>query len=242
MACAFAEPEADPQLLAINPFTYVNAHSQSANLVKHPSGAVTPDETASVKAAKLQHLSAKAYSWPYMSGYTMPYTYAAAAPYTYAAAAPINTFSPYISLAKREAEAEPEADPQLLYSNICGGLNYGLNYGLTPYMSSYMASAPLVKKTVVKPAAITTAKYVAAPAISYSAPLTYSSFPYTSTFAAPYTTLAHTIAKREAEPEADPQYFYGNYYAGYPYSSYYNRGYAYAAPYRYASSAYRYYY
>merc|ERR1712241_1051162 len=110
--------------------------------------------------------------------------------------------------------------------------------------SSYMASAPLVKKTVVKPAAITTAKYVAAPAISYSAPLTYSSFPYTSTFAAPYTTLAHTIAKREAEPEADPQYFYGNYYGsyGYPYSSYYNRGYAYAAPYRYASSAYRYFY
>merc|ERR1711973_71451 len=136
VACAFAEPEADPQLL-VSPFTYLNAHSQSASLVQHPNGSVTPDDTASVKAAKLQHLATKFN--PYTVGYTMPYTYAAAAPYTYtyshAAAAPaISTFSPYISLAKREAEAEP----QLLYNNF-----YGYNYGLSPYVSSYVASAPV---------------------------------------------------------------------------------------------------
>jgi len=232
VAVAFAEPEADPQWMIASP--YFSAHAKSAGLVKHFNGAVTPDETASVKAAKLQHLSTKFGALPYMAGYTgytMPYTYAA---------------SPYVFRGKRDADSEPEAeaDPQFLYSNYW-------NTGLYPYMSSYaavpaIASAPLVKKTelkAIKPATVA-AKYVA-PALSYSAPLTYATgFPYMNTFAAPYTTFAHTIAKREADSDPEAQYF-ANYYSGFPstYSNYYNRGfYNYAAPYRYASSAYRYFY
>merc|ERR1712121_463638 len=90
VACALAEPEADPQYLILG-----DAHAKHAGLVKHPlSGAVVPDETNSVKAAKLQHLTAKANAYAYHA----PYAYA---PYAYAA--------PY-TIAKRDAEAEPKAD------------------------------------------------------------------------------------------------------------------------------------
>merc|ERR1711863_194379 len=61
-AAAQAAPEADPQLLLANPAVHVygNAHTQTMGMVQHANGAVVPDDTLSVKAAKVDHLSAKA--------------------------------------------------------------------------------------------------------------------------------------------------------------------------------------
>merc|ERR1712079_793438 len=61
-AAAQAAPEADPQLLLANPAVHVygNAHTQTMGMVQHTNGAVVPDDTLSVKAAKVDHLSAKA--------------------------------------------------------------------------------------------------------------------------------------------------------------------------------------
>merc|ERR1711962_1849884 len=59
-AAAQAAPEADPQVLLAQPLVYGNAHTQIHSEVKHANGAVVPDDTLSVKAAKAQHLTAKA--------------------------------------------------------------------------------------------------------------------------------------------------------------------------------------
>merc|ERR1711902_449791 len=77
---------------------------------------------------------------------------------------------------------------------------------------------------------------VAAPAAytyHHAAPVAYAGFPYAAT---------HVIAKREAEADADPAYFYNGYagYAGYPYAGFYGAypyaGYAHAAAYAHAPS------
>jgi len=62
-AAAQAAPEADPQVLLAQPLVagvYGDAHTQVHSEVKHANGAVVPDDTLSVKAAKAQHLTAKA--------------------------------------------------------------------------------------------------------------------------------------------------------------------------------------
>jgi len=62
-AAAQAAPEADPQVLLTQPLVagvYGDAHTQVHSEVKHANGAVVPDDTLSVKAAKAQHLTAKA--------------------------------------------------------------------------------------------------------------------------------------------------------------------------------------
>merc|ERR1711962_1792583 len=59
-AAAQAAPEADPQVLLAQPLVYGNAHTQIHSEVKHANGAVVPDDTLSVKAAKAQHSTAKA--------------------------------------------------------------------------------------------------------------------------------------------------------------------------------------
>merc|ERR1712121_553004 len=203
VAAALAEPEADPQLLVYG------AHATSGGLVKHfPSGAVTPDDTNAVKVAKAQHLAAKGLAYAYRA----PYAYA---PYTYGYAPYTAAYSYAVphTLAKREADAEAEADPQYFYNGYYGS-GYAHTYGL-PYAYTHVASAPVVTKTEVKEVKPATVKYVAAPATyAYAAPYASYSYPYAS----------YALAKRdaEAEPEADPAPYYGNYYSGYryPYASY----------------------
>merc|ERR1712002_814477 len=219
VATALAEPEADPQILL------ASAHATSGGLVKHLNGAVTPDDTLAVKVAKAQHLAAKGFAFaPYAYA---PYTYApyAYAPYTYAV--------PH-TVAKREAEADAEADPQFFYNGFYNGY---AGYALPYAAYSHVATAPVVTKTEVKQVEPATVKYTAAPATyAYAAPYTYT-YPYAS-YALP--AAYHAIAKRdaEAEPEADPAYFYSSYYGhpGYRYSAYrypYYSAYRYAAPYTY---------
>merc|ERR1711997_98933 len=63
--------------------------------------------------------------------------------------------------------------------------------------------------------------------------LGYRGYPYTSY---PYTSAYRYFAKRDAEPEADSQFFYNNwgYGLGYPYyNSAYHYGYPYTSSYRY---------
>merc|ERR1711902_124226 len=147
------------------------------------------------------------------------------------------------------AEAEAEADPYLLYGGYNGyagwggwtgyaGLPYGA-YGYTGYpyaaYGAYGASA-VVKTVEVEPAkvevkAMGTPAVVTAPAAytyHHAAPVAYAGYGYAGF---PYAA-AHVIAKRDAEADADPAYFY-NGYAGYPYAGFYGAypyaGYAHAA-------------
>ena len=158
------------------------------------------------------------------------------------------------------AEAEAEADPYLLYGGYNGyagwggwtgyaGLPYGA-YGYTGYpYAAYPYGASAVVKTVeVEPAkvevkALATPAVVAAPAAytyHHAAPVAYAGYGYAGF---PYAAT-HVIAKREAEADADPAYFYNGYagyagygfgygYAGYPYAGFYG-----AYPYAGAYAAY----
>merc|ERR1719411_112339 len=195
-------------------------------MVRHPNGAVVPDDTASVKFAKGLHLTAKSYAA--FNGYHYP-TYPVAAvkpveqkvavapvayshytPYAYHTAYPTYSYMGYPRVFKREAEAEPEADaeadPQVFYRT----------YG---YYPSWYNQA------------------------TYTTPYTrygYQGYPTT------YTTPFHGYnyfnrfvkrdaeAEPEADAEADPQVFYRTY--GY-YPSWYNQA-RYTTPYmtRYANT------
>merc|ERR1712152_97235 len=134
------------------------------------------------------------------------------------------------------AEAEAEADPYLLYGGYNGYAGWG-GYTGYPYAAygAYGASA-VVKTVEVEPAkvevkALATPAVVAAPAAytyHHAAPVAYAGYGYAGF---PYAA-AHVIAKRDAEADADPAYFYNGYagyagygfgygYAGYPYAGFY---------------------
>ena len=121
MAIAVAEPEAeaDPQWLVAPQWP----HLKFNGMVHHPNGAVVPQDTASVKAARVQHLTAKANEYA-MKGY-VPYAAAYAAPYAHYAGA-YSGYYPYAHhyLGKREAESDSESDSQYLYN-----YNYPSVYG-----------------------------------------------------------------------------------------------------------------
>merc|ERR1711997_634134 len=207
-AAAQAAPEADPQLLLANPAVHVygNAHTQTMGMVQHANGAVVPDDTLSVKAAKVDHLSAKATAY-----LNKPLVHTVAQPmYT---AGYSGLYNPYFfnqHLIKREAEAE--ADPQLLlntpytaYTTGVHNLAYNGVYNYVPTVAKTVI--PTVAKTVVKTPVV--AKSVVAPVYSglYNTNL-YNYGVYG----------AHGLYKREAEAEADPAFYYGNY--GYTYPAY----------------------
>merc|ERR1712038_127743 len=207
-AAAQAAPEADPQLLLANPAVHVygNAHTQTMGMVQHANGAVVPDDTLSVKAAKVDHLSAKATAY-----LNKPLVHTVAQPmYT---AGYSGLYNPYFfnqHLIKREAEAE--ADPQLLlntpytaYTTGVHNLAYNGVYNYVPTVAKTVI--PTVAKTVVKTPVVT--KSVVAPVYSglYNTNL-YNYGVYG----------AHGLYKREAEAEADPAFYYGNY--GYTYPAY----------------------
>merc|ERR1712012_968734 len=122
-AAAQAAPEADPQVLLAQPLVYGNAHTQVEAQVQHANGAVVPGETLSVKAAKSQHLTAKANAYlnkPLV--YTAPVVNTPVVHQT--VASPVVSYTgayPHVfgtRFIKREADAEAqpeaEADPALI--------------------------------------------------------------------------------------------------------------------------------
>merc|ERR1711978_165639 len=141
-AAAQAAPEADPQLLLANPVVYGTAHTQTLGMVHHANGAVVPDDTLSVKAAKVDHLNAKATA--YLNKPIVPVVQTVAAkPVVQTVASPVVSYSglynPYgllnTHLFKREAEAEAEADPAVFYNNYYNAPAYtaGVYNGYTGY-------------------------------------------------------------------------------------------------------------
>merc|ERR1712038_831443 len=204
-AAAQAAPEADPQLLLANPMGYGTAHTQTLGMVHHANGAVVPDDTLSVKAAKVDHLNAKATT--YLNKPIVPVVQTVAAkPVVQTVASPVVSYSglynPYgllnTHLFKREAEAE--ADPLTVY--------HGVQAPLT-YTGMYNYQLPVVAKTVVPTVAKTVVK----------APVVYSGLKYGLNYGLNYPAVYNThLIKREAEAdsEADPAVLYNNYGYGYP--------------------------
>merc|ERR1712241_613839 len=210
-AAAQAAPEADPQLLLANPMVYGTAHTQTLGMVHHANGAVVPDDTLSVEAAKVDHLSAKATAYLNKPLVQAVHTVAHHPVYT---AGYSGLYNPYFfnqHHIKREAEAE--ADPQLLlntpytaYTTGVHNLAYNGVYNYVPTVAKTVI--PTVAKTVVKTPVV--AKSVVAPAV-------YSGLYNTNLYN--YGVYgAHGLYKREAEAEAAPAFYYGNY--GYTYPAY----------------------
>merc|ERR1712088_835568 len=264
-AAAQAAPEADPQVLLAQPLVYGNAHTQVHAQVKHANGAVVPDDTLSVKAAKVQHLAAKATAYlnkPLV--YTHhPVVQTVAAPLVHqTVASPVVSYTgayPHVygtHFIKREAEA----DPALLVHPYTAGVVphvyngvYGAHvtapvtytHGLTTPVVSTVAKT-VVPTTVVKPV-------VSSPIVSYSG-LTHH-VPYVAKTVVPTTVVKpivssvynyglHTpvvgthLIKREAEAESEA-YYYNGYNAGvHPYTAYTG---AYSPYYRY-NNVYGYHY
>merc|ERR1712012_728321 len=173
-AAAQAAPEADPQLLLANPVVYGTTHTQTLGMVHHANGAVVPDDTLSVKAAKVDHLNAKATA--YLNKPIVPVVQTVAAkPVVQTVASPVVSYSglytPYgllnTHLFKREAEAEAEADPLTVY--------HGVQAPLT-YTGMYNYQLPVVAKTIVPTVAKTVVPTVAKTVVK--APVVYSGLNY----------------------------------------------------------------
>merc|ERR1712117_580094 len=122
---------------------------------------------------------------------------------------------------KRSADAEPEAeaDPALLYSTS-HLVNPVTSYVASPLVSALTPAAtvktvnpvvytaahtPVVSsvRTVAAPVAYTAAHHVVA-----GVPATYSALTHTPVVSVNNVPVTHTVAKREAEAEADPALVY----------------------------------
>merc|ERR1711992_245783 len=216
-AAAQAAPEADPQVLLAQPLVYGNAHTQVEAQVQHANGAVVPGETLSVKAAKAQHLTAKANAYlnkPLVyteQVFRNPSVHQTLPVVHQTVASPVVSYTGYplvpdTRFIKREADAEAqpeaEADPALLipgtyYNGVCAnGVCSGANV---------VGAHHLVNPVVTYTNGLTT-PVVSTPVVNTVA---------TKTVVHPLYDTTHVVhlGKREAEAEADPEaYFYGNYY------------------------------
>jgi len=209
-AAAQAAPEADPQVLLAQPLVYGNAHTQVEAQVQHANGAVVPGETLSVKAAKAQHLTAKANAYlnkPLV--YTAPVVNTPVVHQTLpvvhqTVASPVVSYTGYphvfgTRFIKREADAEAqpeaEADPALL--SVYGANVYGAHPVVTGPVATHTTYTAPVVSTVATKAVVPTV--VKAPAFYNYGVHT----PLTTGYG--YPQLTH-LFKREAdsEAEADP--------------------------------------
>merc|ERR1712109_202740 len=182
----------------------------TAGFVQHHNGAVVPQDTDSVKAAKVQHHAAKNTAYYNAAPKKVVYSNVPAMPlrhyltkkvqvqtpaHTYAINPFYHVYQPHVysygyptvhhSLGKREAEAEPEADAQFYYNTYPGYTGYPYTTGYTGY--------------------------------PYTTGYTYS--PYFNNFF--NRRVFKREAEAEAEPEADAQYLsYYNTFSGYtPYTT-----------------------
>merc|ERR1711915_147043 len=135
---------------------------------------------------------------PY-SNVVRPYTTVSAplvSSYNYRYASPlVSALSPVHAIGKREAEAEPEADAQV-YSTYATGVP----------VSTYGAhvAAPLTTYNVAAPLTTSYAANIAAAPMYYRSNFVHSPVSALTTYNTPYV---HTLGKREAEAEADAQFF-----------------------------------
>merc|ERR1711953_313833 len=197
-AAASAAPEAHHQFFG-QPLVY-----SQGGMVHHSNGAVVPDDTFAVKAAKVEHLTAKAKT--YLSKPVVGLVHSlAATPVAQTIASPVvssysGLYNPYLyntHLIKREAEA----DSQVLLNTPYTGYNTMYN-GAFSGVFNYPKAAVTYTTGAVTPMVVNSA--VSAPI--YSGP----SYGYGL-----YGNTHHLIAKREAEAEADSQVLFNTPYTGY---------------------------
>jgi len=198
-AAASAAPEAHHHFLGQQPLVYSHG-----GMVHHSNGAVVPDDTFAVKAAKVDHLTAKAKT--YLSKPLVGLVHSlAASPVAQTIASPVvssysGLYNPYMyntHLIKREAEAE--ADSQVLlntpytgYNTMYNGVYNGVfNYPKPAVTYTAGAVTPMVNSAISAP--------------HYSGLYNYGI----------YGNTHHMIAKREAEAEADSQVLLNTPYTGY---------------------------
>jgi len=198
-AAASAAPEAHHHFLGQQPLVY-----SQGGMVHHSNGAVVPDDTFAVKAAKVDHLTAKAKT--YLSKPLVGLVHSlAASPVAQTIASPVvssysGLYNPYMyntHLIKREAEA----DSQVLLNTPYTGYNTMYN-GAYNGVFNYPKAAVTYTTGAVTPMVVNSA--VSAPI--YSGP----SYGYGL-----YGNTHHLIAKREAEAEADSQVLLNTPYTGY---------------------------
>lgn len=244
-AVAYAEPEADPQILVGSPYAYYAAdpHATSGQQVKYSNGAVVPEDTLSVQVAKGQHFAAKAAAYPYGFGY----------------------YGAHL-IGKREAEADPQylyygAGAPLAYTGLVahpdGAVTpqetYAVQKATAEHFAAkgykgpvYYGAAHFIGKREAEPEADAQYLYAGYPYVYANPHTSVGLTTYANGAVAPTKTLAvqqaeaqhfaakaatypyaglHYIGKREAE--AKPQ-FYGGYFN--PYSTY---GYGYSSTYGY---------
>merc|ERR1711976_316089 len=236
LAFVAAEPET---------FHHLGAHA-TAGYVKHMNGAVVPEDTASVKAAKGLHMAAKHNAA--VNGFVKPYVYQPM----------VKPVAPLVQTPKVVSYKAPEMKPiaytkPMVYTKpvVTQPITYAIPaahhvaapvttythpIAHTTYATPYVYGAHhLIHKREAEADAesdaqllYTNAAYTTPYTYGYANPMVYStpyttySVPKTYTFPTQYMTYGypvhHTIAKREAEGEADAdaQYYY-NYYGAYRY-------------------------
>jgi len=192
-AAASAAPEAHHHFLA-QPLVYSHG-----GMVQHSNGAVVPDDTFAVKAAKVDHLTAKAKT--YLSKPLVGLVHSlAASPVGQTIASPVvssysGLYNPYMyntHLIKREADSQVLLNaPYTGYNNMYNGVYNGVfNYPKAAVTYTTGAVTPMVANPAV------------------SAPI------YSGLYGL-YGNTHHLIAKREAEAEADSQVLLNTPYTGY---------------------------
>merc|ERR1712012_857917 len=216
LAFVAAEPET---------FHHLGAHA-TAGYVKHMNGAVVPDDTASVKAAKGLHMAAKHNAA--LNGYAMPYVYQPLVKPVAPVVKPVEVEAPKVVSYKAPAVpyTKPVVTQPITYTvptahHVAAPITtYTHPIAHTTYATPYVYGAHhLIHKREAEADAESDAQLLYTNA-AYTTPYTYAT-PY-MTYGYPY--VHHPIAKREAEGEAnaDAQYTYGYpyTYGAYPYNAY----------------------
>jgi len=213
-AAAQAAPEADPQVLLAQPLVYGNAHTQVEAQVQHANGAVVPGETLSVKAAKAQHLTAKANAYlnkPLV--YTAPVVNTPVVHQTLpvvhqTVASPVVSYTgayPHVfgtRFIKREADAEAQPEAQADPAYLIPGTYYNGVYGANVYGAHPVVTGPVATHTTYTGATVSTVAKAVVPTVK--APVVYNyGVPLTTGYG--YPQLTHLIKREaDAEAEADP--------------------------------------
>jgi len=220
-----AEPEAEPQ-------------HHTAGFTAYTNGALVPEDTDSVKAAKIQHLTAKAalYTQPMPLKYYQPQVYGVQHQQLIqvprVGVLPHHVYQPHVyglpalrHFGKREAEAEPEAEAEAeaQYVNYYGtpATTYPITYGYPTTYTGY----PAMKTYTGYPVMKTYTGYPTTTAYTgYPITTAYTGYPATTAYKGHHVYQPHVYglpalrhfgkreaeAEPEAEAEAEAQYM--NYY------------------------------
>ncbi len=208
----------------------VTHHTQGFEL-HTASGAVVPQDTESVKAAKAQHFAAKANAFHYKHAlpYAFPYLYqphqVVAQPQQVVAQPQVVQYE-----APKPVEQKPvEAKPVVSYAMPTAYAAVPHTSYAFPYTSYYHSvyKREAESEAESKPYLYYGANYYGAPSYYNNYYHHYRQMPYSFGYSAysPFTSYYHSLYKREAEaePEADPKslLYYNQHYAV-PTNAYYH--------------------